>query len=174
MLAALPVASPAEDFSTHARAMKIELAAKVLPYWFDTAQDAERGGYLLADDAKGRGTAREKQLVTQARMVWGFAHAHRKGFSDERRNYLKAAGQGYRFLVAHFLDVERGGYFWKTDLSGKVISDRKNLYGEAFVIYAFVEYYRASGDREALRRAMDLYAALQPRRPEPAPGSGRC
>jgi mannobiose 2-epimerase len=41
------------------------------------------------------------------------------------------------------------------------LNDRKILYGEAFVIYAFVEYYRASGDREALRQAIDLYQALQ-------------
>src|SRR5258708_4309921 len=151
----------ATDFFESARALKAQLSAQVMPYWFDTAQDKEHGGYLLADDLKGRGVAKEKQLVSQARMVWGFSHAHRKGFSDGRRNYLKAAEQGRRFLLEHFLDRENGGYFWTTDLSGKVLNDRKILYGEAFVIYAFVEYYRASGDREALRQALDLYQALQ-------------
>jgi mannobiose 2-epimerase len=158
----LPLSSPARDLAEHAREMRAELAARVLPYWFDTAQDRVNGGYLLADDAaKGRGTATEKQLVTQSRMVWGFAHAHVKGFSDEHRNYLKAAAQGYRFLLDHFLDREHGGYFWKTDLAGKPLNARKILYGEAFVIYALVEYFRASGDREALRHALDLYRALQ-------------
>src|SRR5213075_556802 len=33
--------------------------------------------------------------------------------------------------------------------------------GESFVIYAFVEYYRASGDRGALQEAMDLYRLVQ-------------
>ena len=88
----------AEDFSASAREMKIQLAEKVLPYWFDTAQDTERGGYLLADDAvKGRGVATEKQIVSQCRVIWTFSHAHIEGYSDTKRNYLKAAKQGYDF-----------------------------------------------------------------------------
>ena len=145
----------------HAREFKTQLAEKIMPYWFDTAQDTNHGGYLLADDLKGRGVAKEKQLVSQARMVWGFSHAHLHGFSDGRRNYLKAAEQGYRFLVAHFLDREHGGYFWKTDLAGQPINTRKIVYGQSFVIYGLVEYYRASGDKAALRRALDLYDMLQ-------------
>lgn len=151
----------AKELSESAQEMKAELAAKVLPYWFDTAQDTQRGGYLLADDLKGRGTAKEKQLVTQSRMVWGFAHAHLKGFSTPQRDYLKAAAQGYRFLLDHFLDREQGGYFWKTDLAGQVTNHRKFLYGNSFVIYALAEYYRASRDQEALRHALDLYRAIQ-------------
>jgi mannobiose 2-epimerase len=46
-------------------------------------------------------------------------------------------------------------------LSGKAINDRKYLYGESFVVYAFVEYYRASGNQEALRHALDLYHTIQ-------------
>src|SRR5438045_4156414 len=71
------------------------------------------------------------------------------------------AEQGYRFLTEHFLDRKNGAYFWTTDLSGKVLNDRKILYGESFVIYSLVEYYRASGDKEALRRATDLYHDIQ-------------
>src|SRR6266568_2437439 len=161
LLSGIAPANAAADFSASARALKAQLSGQVMPYWFDSAQDQEHGGYLLADDLKGRGVAKEKQLVSQARMVWGFSHAHRKGFSDDRRNYLKAAAQGRRFLLEHFLDRENGGYFWTTDLSGKVLNDRKILYGESFVIYALVEYYRASLDKEALRQAMDLYRNLQ-------------
>ena len=142
--------------------MRTELASRVLPYWFDTAQDFERGGYLLADDAvRGRGVAREKQLVSQSRMIWGFAHAHRKGFSTDQRSYLAAAEQGHRFLREHFLDSRHGGYFWKTDPGGERISDVKNLYAQAFVIYALVELHRASRQPEPLQQAMDLFGTLQ-------------
>ena len=133
-----------------------------MPYWYDTAVDYQYGGYLLSDDAARKVLpATEKQLVTQSRMVWGFAQAHRKALSTADRNYLKAAEQGYRFLLAHFLDPENGGYYWTTDPAGKPLNQRKIVYGEAFVIYAFVEYYRASHDEEALKRAMDLYSTLQ-------------
>jgi mannose/cellobiose epimerase-like protein (N-acyl-D-glucosamine 2-epimerase family) len=152
----------AADFSGPAREMRTQLADKILPYWFDTAQDTNRGGYLLADDAvRGRRVPTEKQIVTQSRMVWGFSRAHLAGFSSTNRNYLAAATQGYHFLLDHFLDRQSGGYVWSTDLQGKPVNDGKFLYGESFVVYALVEYYRASKDPEALRRALELYHAVQ-------------
>lgn len=146
----------------YAADMKSQLVQKVLPYWYDTAIDREHGGYILSDDAaKKAPPATEKQLVTQTRMIWGFSHAHLKGLSDAKRNYLKAAEQGYHFLQDHFLDKEDGGYFWTTDLSGKPLDQRKLVYGESFAIYGLVEYYRASGDKAALGQALELYHVLQ-------------
>jgi mannobiose 2-epimerase len=48
-------------------------------------------------------------------------------------------------------------------LKGAPQNQRKIVYGESFVIYAFVEYYRASGDKQALRQALELYRVLQRR-----------
>jgi len=161
-LSCLAPCGRAADFSGPAREMRTQLAERILPYWFDTAQDTNLGGYLLADDAvRGRQRPTEKQIVTQSRMVWAFSRAHLAGFSNTNRSYLQAAAQGYHFLLDHFLDSRNGGYFWSTDLKGNPANDGKFLYGESFVIYAFIEYYRASGDPEALRRAMDLYHAIQ-------------
>ena len=164
LLVLLPVLAVAKDRVEYAREWKSQLTQKVLPYWYDTAIDQKNGGFLLADDA-GRKLppATEKQLVTQSRMIWGFAHVHRKGYGDPQHNYLKAAEQGYRFLSAHFLDEQNGGYFWATDPAGKPVNRRKIVYGESFVIYGLVEYYRASGDKSALDRAMALYQVLQKR-----------
>jgi cellobiose epimerase len=159
-----PLFLVASDLGQSARECKRQLAEQIMPYWYDTAVDQQQGGYLLSDDAtKKAPPATEKQLVTQSRMVWGFAHAHRKGLSTPSRHYLKAAEQGYRFLLAHFLDPENGGYYWTTDLTGKPLNQRKIVYGESFVIYAFVEYYRASRDAAALQHARDLYQVLQRR-----------
>lgn len=160
LLAAVSLA--ASDFSEAARAFRQQLAGRVMPYWYDTAVDWQRGGYVLSDDAaKPVSPAREKQIVTQARMVWGFSHAHRKGYRSDSRDYLKAAEQGYRFLLRDFLDREHGGYYWTTDLDGRPVNDRKYLYGESFVVYALVEYARASGDPAPLRHALDLYHTIQ-------------
>jgi mannobiose 2-epimerase len=151
----------ASSLADQARAWRTELTNKTMPYWYDTTLDAERGGYLLADDLKGRGEATQKQLVTQSRMIWTFSLVHRLGWSTDQRNYLNAATLGYRFLRSRLFDNQHGGYYWKTDLEGKPVNDCKFLYGQSFVVYALVEYYRASGEREALQRAFDLYAALQ-------------
>lgn len=155
-------ADPLDDLRAHARGFRTQLADQILPYWYDTAIDWHRGGYVLSDDdAKPASPAREKQVVTQARIVWTFAHVHRLGYRSPQRDYLAAARHGYRFLVERFLDAERGGYFWKTDLEGRPVNDRKYLYGEAFVLYAFVELHRAGGDPEPLRQALELYRTLQ-------------
>lgn len=152
----------AADLAGHAVGFKKQLEERVLPYWYDTAIDWQRGGYQLADDAaRPVAPATEKQIVSQARMVWGFAHAHLHGYRDPQRDYLKAARHGYEFLVARFLDRERGGYFWKCDLEGNPVNARKYLYGEAFVVYALVEFHRATRDPKALEHAMDLYRVLQ-------------
>lgn len=151
----------AADFTKYAHDFKQQLAEKVLPYWNDTAVDRVNGGYILSDSLKGRGVAKEKQLVTQSRMIWGFSHSHLKGFSTAQRNYLEAADIGYKFLMDYFYDKQNGGYFWKTDIQGNVINDRKILYGESFVIYALVEYYRASGKVEPLIKALELFEVIQ-------------
>jgi mannobiose 2-epimerase len=138
-----------------------QLREKILPYWYDTTLDRTNGGYLLADDLSGRREARDKALVVQARMVWGFSHAHLYQYSDARRDYLQAAQVGYRFLRDRMLDVQHGGYYWRVDAAGKPLQDRKIMYGQSFVIYALVEYYRATQHPEAIRLAMDLFFLIQ-------------
>jgi mannobiose 2-epimerase len=158
----------AKDKAEYARDFKSQLIEKIMPYWFDTAIDQKNGGYVMSDDAAKRADPRtEKQLVTQSRMIWGFSYAHLRKLEDGKRDYLKAAEQGYRFLLDHFLDKEEGGYFWTTDLKGKPVNTRKIVYGESFVIYGLVEYYRASGDKQALQHALDLYHVLQRRSHDP-------
>jgi mannobiose 2-epimerase len=67
------------------------------------------------------------------------------------------------FLLERFRDPKHGGFFWKTDLSGRVQSDRKILYGHLFATYALVEYFRASGDPDALGEARSVYELLEQR-----------
>ncbi len=159
------------EFTQSARELKHQLTSQIMPYWYDTAVDRRYGGYVLADDAaKTAPPAAEKQIVTQSRMVWGFSQAHLRGLSTTNRNYLEAAQQGYHFLKEHFLDKQYGGYYWTTDLAGNPLNQRKIVYGESFVIYAFVEYYRASGERQALQDALELYRVLQQHAHDPEHG----
>ena len=155
---------PAKDLDAYAIDFRTQLVQKILPYWYETAVDRKYGGYVLSDDASRKAPpATQKQIVTQARMIWGFSHAHLRGLSDGKHDYLRAAEQGYRFLTSHFLDRRNGGYFWSTDLAGHPQDRRKLSYGQSFAIYALVEYFRASGDKSALKHAMDLYQVFQKR-----------
>lgn len=170
----LVIRSPAhgQRWENQAAKLRWELEERILPYWFDTAVDWRQGGYLLDDHVeRGRAGETRKHVVTQARMVWTFAHAHRNGFGGRTRNYLRAAEHGFRFLQKKFRDRRHGGYFLMTDLEGRVIEDRKSLYTQSFVIYAFVEYYRASGRKAALREALKLFRLTESRSRDPANGS---
>lgn len=150
---AFSVTTPADQLTTAAAELEQQLRTLVMPYWHDTTVDRQYGGYVLESGSK--------QLVAQTRMIWGFAHAHRQGLSTTQRDYLAAARQGYEFLVAHFLDPQHGGYYWMTDDAGNPVNRNKMIYGQAFVIYALVEFARASEDPEPLARARELFRVLQ-------------
>lgn len=140
-----------------ARLIGDQLGSRALPWWARTS-DKRYGGYLLAKD--------EKQLATQSRMAWAFAHAHRTGFGD----YLGVAEQGLDFVLDRFRDPRHRGFYWKTDRTGRVRNDRKILYGQLFVLYALVEYVRAGGDRGALAEARELFALVVERAHDDAYG----
>lgn len=152
------------SLDVEAERIRRELRTRLLPYWYDTTIDSIEGGYALSDDAvRGRTPPLEKQVVTQARLVFGFSLAHRKGYGDGRRDYRNAAAHGVEFLRARMRDPENGGYFFSVTPNGKPLNPRKLLYGQAFVIYGLVEYYRASREQSALDDALALFRLAQER-----------
>lgn len=150
-----------ERFSAQVESARNDVIYRILPHSFDTALDRRSGGYLLAADAAGRDALQEKVVISQARMVWSFSHAHVKGYSDAQRNYLEAAELGYDFLLNHFRDEARAGYFLSTARDGTPVDRTKTLVAQSAVIHAFLEYYRASADPRAVTAAFDLYRLIQ-------------
>ena len=167
-----------------AKELAVYLRDKFMPYWYDTTVDTVNGGYLLADSfypfrgtgipwrfrlrmllsaysEKGNAKAEEKQLVSQCRLLLVFSLIHRLGYSGGGRNYLQAAEAGYRFIIESMHDRQYGGFYWSTDLEGKVLNPARSLYGQAFAIYALVEYHRASGLSGPLDQAFALYQKVQ-------------
>jgi len=147
------------------------LRDRMLPYWHKTV-DA-RGGYRVYDPGERSWRAQIKSmirsshseslrgLISQARLLWVFSHAHLLGYSTTQHDYLKAAAHGYSYLTETMLDREHGGCYWKTDVNRGVIEPHKILYGQAMAIYALVEYHRASGLFDALEYACSLYETVQ-------------
>lgn len=158
-------AEQAARFAEQAAAWRGQLSAQVMPFWYDRTIDQENGGYLLPE-----AQTPDKRLADQARLMWSFARAHRQGIRDPQRDYLAAAANGYRFLRANFLDRLHGGYYWMTSRVGRPIGTRKYLFGQACMLYALVEYYRASGDGAALQDAIDLYRTLMEQARDPVNG----
>jgi mannobiose 2-epimerase len=96
-------------------------------------------------------------LVSQARLIWVFSHAHILGYSTPLRDYQKAAAHGYSYLIKTMLDRQCGGFYWRADIDRGVIEPLKTLYGQSMAIYALVEYHRASSLSEPLEYALSIY-----------------
>ncbi|MCQ2156153.1 MAG: AGE family epimerase/isomerase [Bacteroidales bacterium] len=138
--------------------VKKELEGNILPFWINRMPDSS-GGFIGRID--GNGTARpdsEKGAILNARILWTFASAWRILKRDE---YLETAGRAFRYITANFLDREAGGVYWSLNPDGTPKDTKKQFYAIAFTIYAFSEYYRASGDKQALGLAVELFRAIE-------------
>jgi mannobiose 2-epimerase len=153
------------------------LTDRMLPYWHSTTANS-RGGYKVHDPGERSWRAQIRSLirstndtqnetirgvVSQCRLLWVFSHAHLLGYSTPQHDYLKAAAQGYSYLIETMLDRQHGGFYWKTDVNRGVIEPHKILYGQSIAIYALVEYHRASGLADPLAHACSVFETVQQR-----------
>ena len=125
---------------------------ELLPFWARHGLDAEHGGFFTHLDRQGNVYEPSyKRAVMQARMIFAFA----KGYAasgDERWRVL--AEQGVRFLLRHFWDRERGGWFRGVYRDGRPEDRQKHSADQAYVLLGLAECHRATGDREALDHAL--------------------
>lgn len=148
---------------THLPELERALRDNVLGFWLPRCLDREHGGYALHLDRQGEPTGKtSKGIVSQCRMLWLFAHALREGHGSTE--LLEAAALGFRFVAEKMWDAQSGGFMWEVDASGdKVVRGKKHLVGQAFPLFALSEYYLASGRREALELATQLFELLEER-----------
>jgi cellobiose epimerase len=146
--------------------LREQVEDQILPSWCRITLDRRYGGFRFGDVSpfrSGRPPRRRfpgKHVVSQSRMVWNLAHAHRHGFRPKGHDLLARATSGYQFLQRHLRDPVHGGYYWRVSRSGEVDEPVKALYGQAFVIFAFVELSRASRDPAPLDDALTLWRAV--------------
>src|SRR5690606_2472398 len=84
--------------------------------------------------------------------------------------YREMADEACRYLLKHFRDDEYGGYYWMLTCDGEPVQTKKQVYGQAFVIYALSEYARATSRREALAEAIALFHLLEKHSHDPVHG----
>jgi mannobiose 2-epimerase len=146
--------SPAE---LKASAQKI-LEENILPYWLKL-RDYDRGGFygqvtghevLVPDAPRG--------AVLSARILWAFSAAYRILHKPE---YLQAAQEAKRYIEAYFIDREYGGCYWSVTADGAPLDTHKQFYAQAFMLYAFSEYIRATGDKTAFPIADAFFRVLE-------------
>ncbi|MDQ0112065.1 AGE family epimerase/isomerase [Paenibacillus harenae] len=140
-------------------AIEAELKENILGFWMKHAIDEEKGGFYgyISRDLEVDSSA-DKSSVLNTRILWTFASAYRI-YKDE--SYLRIAERAYAYVTEHFIDREYGGLYWMVDASGAPSQPKKQIYGQAFAIYALSEYYRATEHEPALAHAIELFRVLE-------------
>ena len=139
--------------------MQDVLESNILRFWLDKMQDHENGGFYGRIDGQGvLHPEAEKGAILNARILWSFSAAYRVLGNPE---YLEAATRAKDYLIDHFIDKEYGGVYWSVDYQGNPLDTKKQFYAIGFAIYGLSEYARATGDREALDYAIELYECVE-------------
>ena len=135
------------------------LENNILRFWLDKMQDEENGGFY--GQMTGRGQLikeADKGAILNARILWSFSAAYRILGKEE---YLEAATRARDYIISHFIDYNNGGVYWSVDCKGQPKDTKKQFYAIGFAIYGLSEYARATGDREALEYALQLYECIE-------------
>jgi len=135
------------------------LTGALLPFWIERSPDPECGGFPSYFATRGQPTGETvKTFLMQIRMLFTMASAHRAGYGDGRCAEL--ARMGADFLLDHYWDDEHEGWVWIADREGNPTFSGKVGYGQCFAVYAFSEYFLATGDERGRDAALRTYAAV--------------
>ncbi|WP_044205686.1 AGE family epimerase/isomerase [Flammeovirga sp. OC4] len=140
-------------------ALEKELTDGILKYWSEQTIDHKNGGFYgqISYDNKVNAEA-DKGAIMHARILWTFASAYRQ-LGDQK--YLEICDYAYAYIKANFLDEKNGGVFWMVDYLGNKVDGKKQIYANAFVIYAFSEYAMAKGIVEPLELALNIFQDIE-------------
>ena len=139
--------------------MQDVLENNILHFWQTKMVDRENGGfYGRIDGQEVLHPEAEKGAILNARILWTFSAAYRVSGKNE---YLKTATYAKEYFIEHFIDKEYGGVYWSVDHKGQPVNTRKQFYAIGFALYGLSEYVRATGDREALDYAIQLFECIE-------------
>jgi mannobiose 2-epimerase len=145
-----------------------ELREDILPFWATRAVDREQGGFIGEVSMDGRPDPEAgKGGVLNARILWTYSAALRRW---PEPLYREMADRAFEYLLGSFWDAEHSGLFWEVDRLGGLLQGRKQTYGQAFGVYSLSEYCRATGNAEALDRAIRLFEDIEAHAVDPDSG----
>jgi len=145
-----------------------DLTKNILPYWTTRMVDNLNGGFYGRIDGNDKVYPEaEKGGILNARILWTYSSAYRV-LGDT--SYLRIAKRAYDYIIAHFIDREHGGAYLSLKADGTPSNTRKQVYTNAFFIYALSEYSRATGDKQALAEARKIFDLFEKHAADREPG----
>ena len=138
--------------------LKTELR-QISEYWSTNSVDRESGGFygcrnyynILVPKAN-------KGIILNARILWSFSAICNY---DQKLKMAPLATRAFDYLYGHFRDKKNGGVFWELDYLGNPVVPKKQIYAQAFTIYALSEYFCYSHNEEAREWAISLFDLVE-------------
>ncbi len=131
----------------------------IADWWVKHSPDQAQGGFygeIAVDNQPVKNAS--KGIILNARILWFFSEV---ALAVDNPNYRRCAQRAYDYIAAHFVDNEFGGVYWELDSTGKPINTKKQIYAQAFTIYALCAYYQLSQDEQALQLAQSCFALVE-------------
>ena len=139
--------------------MQSELIQNILPFWMNKMTDKEHGGFYGRIDGHGNQVkGADKGGILNARILWTFSASY---LHLKDQAYRQTAERAKEYILSRFFDEPFGGTYWIITEDGKPLDTKKQIYSQAFFLYAFAEYYRATGDRTGLDTAVTLFRLIE-------------
>lgn len=131
----------------------------ILTYWKENSVDEVNGGFVGQRDHYNQlNPDANKGIILNTRLLWTFSAIGNFKKNTEELSYAERA---FEYLKDHFEDKEFGGVYWEVDAEGKPVNRRKQIYAQAFAIYALSEFYKFSKDETAKEGALSLFQLIE-------------
>ena len=132
---------------------------QILHYWETFTVDKVNGGFYGAVNNDNRPNPEApKGAVLCARILWSFSAG--QAF-EPAAHHLEMADRAYEYLRKYFRDPINDGVYWSLSYSGEPLDTKKQIYAQAFAIYALSEYYHVTGNEEAKDWAISIYQLVE-------------
>ena len=126
-------------------------------FWEEKSVDQEYGGYLCGFDRDGELFHEDKSVWQQGRGLWMFSKLYNE--FGQKKIWLEAARSGYDFINQYCFAPSKHMYF-RVTRDGKPLVERRYYFSEAFAVMGYVEYYKATGEEDVKKRAIELYDVM--------------
>ena len=117
------------------------------------------GGFLGRIDGYNQAHPKaDKGIILNTRILWTYSKVYLRTREDQ---YRQLADRAYRYICDHFWDDQWGGVYWSVDFQGNVLNRQKQIYAQAFAIYAFCAYFEMNKDPDVLAKLETIFNRME-------------
>lgn len=139
----------------------------IASWWITNTVDELNGGFIGEMTVDNQIVANaNKGIILNTRILWFFSEASlfsKNHLKDNKHAalYENYALRAFKYLIEHFVDSQHGGVYWELNAQAELVNDRKQIYAQAFAIYALSSYYKLCGDETALNLAYKIFELIE-------------